>query len=225
MPNVLLFFFSLFLWTGALAQNTPIPGRDTLMTTDSTSSADLLSGLTEATESQPLLPIKMVFTQRALWGQKGLLRTTGIAPLTAVNRAKELKIRKAMLRTHQILGFVTLGGMIAQGIVGSRLYTAKGLDYVRLKETHEDIATFINIAYGTTAVLSLTAPPPLLGQRRGINSIKVHRALAIVHLTGMIATNVLANRISGNFDLKPYHRAAAFTTFGAYAASIIAIKF
>ncbi|GAA4468878.1 hypothetical protein GCM10023189_54960 [Nibrella saemangeumensis] len=225
MARVLIFLLTLLVETGVLAQNTPATGRDTVITADSTSAADLLAGLSETTESQPLLPANMVFTQRALWGQKGLLRVTGLAPLTAAKRERELKLRRTMLKTHQILGFATLGGMIAQGIVGSRLYKAKGPDYVKLRDTHEDIATFINVAYGTTALLSLTAPPPLVGQRRGINSIKVHRALAIVHLTGMIATNMLARRISGNAELKPYHRAAAFTTFGAYAASIIAIKF
>jgi len=41
----------------------------------------------------------------------------------------------------------------------------------------------------------------------------------------MILTNVLADRIEEDYTLRSVHRAAAFTAFGAYAASIIVIKF
>ncbi|WP_128546677.1 hypothetical protein [Larkinella soli] len=188
----------------------------------------LLEELSDSTSGgQELLPKKMVFTQRPFWGPKGLFRVTNIAPLTPEGRAKELKIRRTMLVTHQVLGFVTLAGMITQGILGTRLYNAKGADYARIRERHETVATFINWSYGATALLSLTAPPrlPTASQRKGFNSLKIHRGLAFVHLAGMITTNVLARRISGNPDLKPYHRAAAFTTFASFAAAIVIIKF
>jgi hypothetical protein len=41
----------------------------------------------------------------------------------------------------------------------------------------------------------------------------------------MVATNILANKIDTNYNLKRYHRAAAYTAFGSYAASMIVIKF
>jgi hypothetical protein len=94
-----------------------------------------------------------------------------------------------------------------------------------LKRWHERTAGIINATYGTTLVLSLTAPPPIVGARRGFTTIKLHKYLAIVHLTGMIATNVLAHMIDQNPDLKPVHRAVAYTTFGAYAVSIAALTF
>jgi len=191
-------------------------GADSLLT-------DLLAD--SSVTRQELLPRKMLFTQRAFWGPQGLLRVTNIAPLTAEGRERELKVRRTMLATHQVLGFVTLAGFVAQGIVGSRLYNAKGLDYVRLVETHRTLATGINISYTTTAVLSLVTPPKLLAERKGLSSIKLHKYLAMVHIAGMITTNVLSQRQKSNPDLKPYHRAAAFTTFGAYALSIIALKF
>ncbi|WP_138994431.1 hypothetical protein [Larkinella sp. C7] len=192
-----------------------------------TDANDLLAELGDSTaDAQELLPKKMVFTQRAFWGPKGLLRLTNIAPLSPQGREKELKIRRTFLVSHQVLGFVTLAGFVAQGILGSKLYKAKGLDYSRIKEQHETMATLINFSYGTTALLSLTSPPglPTASRKRGFSSIKLHRALAVVHLTGMVATNILARKVSSNADLKPYHRAAAYTTFGAYAAAIIAIK-
>lgn len=200
----------------------PIPPT----TVADTSSADeLLAGLTDSTSAQPLLPHKMIFTQRVFWGPKGLLRVMNVAPLTPEGREKELKIRRTMLVTHQVMGFVTLAGFVAQGILGAKLYNAKGNDYVNLKNAHEASATFINITYGTTALLALAAPPKLVADRRGFSGLKLHKYLSIAHLTGMIATNVLAGMINSNPDLKPYHRAVAYGTFATYAASIIALKF
>jgi len=219
-----------FLAMGSLrAQDTTGVRRDTTGNVDAAqpaSDADaLLAGLSDSTEAQPLLPHKMIFTQRAFWGPKGLLRVLNMAPLTPAGRTKELKIRRGMLTAHQAGGFITLAGFVAQGFLGAKLYNAFGEDYTRLKRLHEGTATFINVSYGTTLALSLTTPPPIVGARRGFTTIKLHRYLAVVHLTGMIATNVLAHMIQTNYELKPYHRIAAYTTFGAYAASIVALTF
>lgn len=186
---------------------------------------NLLADLVDSTEQQPLLPPKMIFTQRVFWGPKGLLRTTNLAPLTPEGRTKELKIRRTMLVSHQVLGFVTLAGFLAQGIVGGKLYSAQGDGYNRLLDLHGTLSSGVNLTYAGAALLSLTAPPKMISDRRGYSSIKLHKYLAIVHMAGMIATNVLAGSIKQRPELKPYHRAAAYATFGAYALSVIAIKF
>lgn len=221
------------LKTDTSARPVPVAGlaaTDSLPAPASRSAAgaeadDLLAGLTDSTETQPLLPSKMIFTQRAFWGPKGLLRVLNVAPLTAEGRSNELNVRRTMLVTHQIGGFVTLAGFVAQGLLGAKLYNAQGEDYVNTKRWHGRAATFINVSYGTTLALSLFAPPPIIGAKRGFSTIKLHKYLAVVHLTGMIATNVLAGMIGENYKLKPYHRAAAYTTFVTYAASVIALKF
>lgn len=226
MKNTFVCLFLLLASVTAHCQDTTgtaVPAQPSLSAADS-----LLADLTsDATGPTDLLPKKMTLGQRVLWSRKGLMRQVGISPLTPESREKELKVRRTMLVTHQVLGFVTLAGMIAQGIVGSQLYKAQGADYVRLHDAHTRLATGINIAYGTTALLAFTSPPrlPTSSHRRGFSSIRLHKALAFVHLTGMVATNILARQIERNPDLKPYHRAAAFTTFGAFGASIIAIKF
>ena len=168
-----------------------------------------------------LLPSRIMLTQRMLWGEKGLLRKWNIAPLNLEQRNKEMKTRRFMLRAHQILGFVTLGGMVAQGVVGSQLYNGK----FDLKDAHESLATGINVTYSMAALTSLFAPPPLLARDKNLSSVKLHRWLAVVHLTGMVATNILANRIEDNPSLKPYHRAAAYTTFASFAAAMVVITF
>jgi hypothetical protein len=222
-----LFLIVCSLWLSVVgyAQDSTAVRRDSVPVGPSTSADDLLAGLSDSTTAEPLLPRHMIFTQRAFWGPKGLLRVMNVAPLTPEGRIKELKIRRTMLVSHQVLGFVTLAGFVAQGIVGSKLYNATGENYSRIKNTHEMLATAINITYATTALLSLTAPPKIVGERRGLSSIKIHKYLAVVHMAGMIATNILASAVQQNYSLKPYHRAAAYTTFGAFAASIIAIKF
>ena len=126
-----------------------------------------------------------------------------------------------MLVAHQAMGFLTLGTMIAQGIVGSKLYNGD----ISLKDTHESLAVAVNFTYFTTASLALFAPPKMFDERKGYSSIKLHKALAIVHLSAMIATNILAGQLESNPELKPWHRATAFTAFGAFAASMIVIKF
>jgi hypothetical protein len=156
-----------------------------------------------------------------LWGEKGLMRKFNRFELTPEKRQNELKLRRTALAAHQVLGFATMGGMLAQGIVGSRLYNGNN----NLKDTHEALGAAVNFTYFTTASLSLFAPPKLIDERKGYSSIKVHKWLALVHMSAMIATNVLAERIEDRPDLKPYHRAAAYTAFGAFAASMLIIKF
>lgn len=198
---------------------------DTTLAQPAESADALLSGLTDSLTTAPLLPDHMLFTQRAVWGKHGLVRLFGGTELTLERREKELRIRRSMLKLHQIMGFVTLAGFVAQGILGSQLYNAQGERYTQLRNWHEATATAINITYASTALLSLTAPPPAVGQRRGLSTIKLHKYLAIVHLAGMVATNILADKIKEDYTLKPYHRAAAYTTFGAFATAIIVLKF
>lgn len=180
---------------------------------------DLLKDVMQTQDSTiRLLPKKMILTQRIFWGEHGLMRP--ILPLTQANREKELKLRRGMLIAHQIFGFATLGAMIGQGVVGSKLYTATGQNYRNLKDIHEGLATTVNITYSTTAFMSLFTPPPLINRDKKLSSIRLHKWLAIVHMSGMIATNLLAE--SGNRRL---HRAAAYTTFASFGAAVIAIKF
>ena len=110
----------------------------------------------------PLLPEKMIFTQRIFWGEKGILRKTGIAPLNLKNREKELKLRRSFLKTHQILGYATLGTMIAQGIIGGKLYNGDNSLY----KTHKTMGKVVNAGYFTGAALSLFSPPPLTNKKR-----------------------------------------------------------
>lgn len=210
MKATIFIIFSLFITTNCLYAQA-----------DSLQNTNLLNDLLiNESGSEELLPSKILFTQKILWGNKGLMRNLNRFELNPENRQNELKLRRNMLKTHQVMGFVTLGGMIAQGIVGAKLYDG---DYA-IKETHEALGAGVNIAYFTTASLALFAPPKMVNERKGFSSIKLHKALSIIHLSSMIATNVLAGQIEKNPDLRPYHRAAAYTAFGSFAVSVFVIK-
>ena len=213
MKFLSLLFLS-FLFSAALnAQN-----NDTIV--NNQEDTDLLNELSDNSEVQ-LLPKKFLFTQKILWGQKGLMRNFKAFELTPENRTKELTIRSYFFKAHQTLGMLTSAGMIAQGIVGWKLYNGND----QLKDLHEGLATGVNVVYFTSASLALFAPPKIIPEHKGYNSIKIHRALAIIHLSSMIATNVLSFYIEDNPNLRPYHRAAAFTAFGSFLAAEIIIKF
>ncbi len=91
---------------------------------------DLFNDLRLESEADiSLLPKRMVFTQKFFWGKNGLLRKINLSPLNQEQRQKELKLRRVMLKTHQIIGFVTLAGMITQGFLGGKLYKNWSFSY------------------------------------------------------------------------------------------------
>ena len=178
----------------------------------------LLEGLFEDEMSveQQVLPQKMIFTQSVLWGKNGLFRKTGISKLSIAQRQKELKVRNVMLKIHQIIGYLTLAGMVAQGIMGGRLYNG---DY-ELYDAHKTMGEWVTASYFTGAGLSLFAPPPLVRKKtKGFNSIKAHKWLAYIHFSGMIATNAWSK------EDRDWHKYAAYTTFASYATAVLVFKF
>ena len=203
--------FFLLIFIGAL--NTAQGQTDSLLQT-------LL--VDEKIDSQLIAPKKMLFTQQLIWGNNGILKNRYGSTQDLVERRKiDLRIRRKMLQIHQIGGFVTLGGMVAQGIVGSQLYNGS----YKLKETHEKLGAAVNLSYGLTAINALFTPPSTFKRDKKLTSIRLHKWLAIAHMSGMIATNILGTQIENNVALKPYHRAAAYTSFISLAAAMVVIKF
>ena len=164
-----------------------------------------------------LLPKRMVFTQKLFWGENGLLRKINLSPLNQEQRQKELKLRRVMLKTHQIIGFVTLAGMITQGFLGGKLYKNWNIDRYN---THKTIGNLTSVSYFTGAGLSLFSPPPLINKKyKGLNSIKAHKYLASLHFSAMLATNFFKNKN------RKIHKYSAYTAVGSFAAAIMVFKF
>ena len=179
---------------------------------------DLFNSLRQETvKDESLIPKRMIFTQRALWGNKGLLRKFGIFPLNVEQREKELKLRRSMLKIHQIIGYLTLAGMVTQGFLGGKLYN----NWERgLYNTHKTVGNLTSISYFTGAGLSLFAPPPLINKKsKGLSSIKAHKYLASVHFSAMLATNIFKKRN------QQIHKISAYTAVGSFAAAVLVFKF
>ena len=174
------------------------------------------------TEKPSLLPEKMLISQRVLWGEKGLLRKTGIVKLSLENREKELIVREKMLKAHQIIGYITFAGMIYQGILGGKLYNG---DY-SVYETHKTLGKVVTVSYFTGAGLSLFTPPPLVNRKReGLSNIRLHKILANVHVPAMIVTNIYADKQHGNRSHKKIHKASAYTAVASYSLAMFTIIF
>lgn len=212
-PKNLWFF--LFLWFVAIESNAQ--------------ELDDIFGSIEQEEVMPLLPKKMLFTQRILWGENGLVRQAKLAPLTPMQRSREIELRRKMLVTHQALGYVTLASMIAQGILGGKLYNCDSCpsgEYNRLKDAHETMAAVVNVSYFTGAGLSLFAPPPLINRtEKGLSSARAHKWLASIHFSAMVATNLLAEEAGDSKIGKNLHRIAAYTAFGSFATATLVLTF
>ena len=173
-------------------------------------------------EKPSLLPEKMIFSQRILWGERGLLRKTGIVKLSLENREKELVIRERMLKAHQIIGYITFAGMIYQGILGGKLYNG---DY-SVYDTHKKLGNIVTASYFTGAALSLFSPPPLVNRKReGLNNIRLHKILANVHVPAMVITNIYADKQYEKKSYKEIHKVSAYTAVASYTLAMVTIIF
>lgn len=218
MKKLILFFLILFVNNLANAQDTlkvETVVKDTL--TAQTQIADTL--LTPEEES--LLPENYLFTQRLLWGKKGLMRNFNVFELSEDSRNLEMNIRSYTVRAHQYLGYASLLSMIGAGITGQQLY--KGNE--RNKDLHETFAGLSNVFYFSSAAIALFQPPVMHDRAKGFTKFRIHRALSVIHLSSMIATNLLSSLQEDNPGLKPYHKAAAITAFSSLFLATVVIKF
>ena len=171
-------------------------------------------------EKPVLLPEKMIFTQKILWGEKGLFRKTGISNLTLENREKELIVREKMLKAHQIIGYITFAGMIYQGVLGGKLYNG---DY-SVYDQHKTLGKIVTASYLTGAGLSLFTPPPLVSrEKEGINNIRLHKIMANLQLPAMIVTNIYSDKLYEADKDRVIHKNAAYTAVASYTLAMITI--
>ena len=178
-----------------------------------------------------LLPENLGFFERNLWTEHGLFRSLGIAsPLTPESRRSELKLRRTMLVAHEVSGFVTLGLMVTTVYYGQKVlneyYTS---NYRPLLSKHTQFVDATIATYSITALLSLLSPPPVI-RRDEISTVSIHRALAWVHVTGMILTPIIAaiakkGRGATDMSVLRIHQISGYITTAAFAASMIVVTF
>ncbi|HEY6952895.1 MAG TPA: hypothetical protein VI758_10840 [Bacteroidota bacterium] len=182
-----------------------------------------------------LLPENISFMEKTVWGENGFLRSAGIAaPLTPEVRKSELGIRRAMLSTHQIGGFVTLASMLAAVYYGQKSLndpnSGTHLDPYRSK--HQLFVTTTIVTYSATGLLAILAPPPMI-RRNEFSTTTLHKTLAWVHVIGMIVTPILGGTvlkrgpIGRYLDINQarYHQISAYATTAVFMASMITVTF
>lgn len=182
---------------------------------------DLLIDEEDSLELQ-LLPPKMMFTQQLLWGERGLLRRTKVFPLTPEKRNIELKWRRGLLVTHQVIGYATVASMIGTAITGTRLYNGTGG-----KDIHEAFASGTSIGYIIGGTFALFGPPGLGTGRKSKkwDSIDWHKFFAYGHVAGMITTNVLSGLAGDSPGYRNAHRISGYFTAAMFTAALVSIKF
>lgn len=206
------------IWFSAYSQDSTavvVAQADTIAQVNSTA-ADTLSG----SENQPLLPEHYLFTQRLLWSEHGLMRNFDAFKLSQASRNLEMQIRSITMTAHEYLGYASLLGMVGTAITGQKLYTGSQHN----KDLHETFAGLTNVCYFSTAALGFLQPPPMYNREPGFTKLRIHRTLSIIHLTSMIATNVLSGMMEHNKSLRPYHKAAAITAFSSLFLATVVIK-
>ena len=178
-----------------------------------------------STPKRRLMPENLSIMERGVWGENGLFRTTGIvAPLTPEERKFELHIRRTMLSTHQIGGFVTLGLMGGACYFGQKIIDG----HAEYRRNHQYFVTATIISYSATGLLAILAPPPLI-RRDEVSTTTIHKTLAWIHVAGMIVTPILGSMVrrrSGSYVQEEHvHQISAYITTAVFTASMITVTF
>lgn len=215
---------TLFISITLLCFHVYVQAQDTIPieTVQSSTLGDSISSVdaNRLSETTDLLPEHYLFTQRLLWSEKGLMRNIPVFELSQSSRDLEMDIRSYATLAHEYLGYASLIGMIGTGITGQQLYTGSQEN----KDLHELFSGFTNVCYFSTAGLAFLQPPPMHNRADGVTKLNIHRTLSILHLSSMIATNVLSGMQEDNAKLKPYHKAAAITAFSSLFLATVVIK-
>ena len=169
------------------------------------------------------LPKNMPIVKKVFWGEKGIFRNSFIDPKS---RIKELKIRHNMLQLHQRLALFTLGCMAYQYNIGYRMIDGNA-DY----NLHKNLGYFTFGSYMTTASLSIFAPPGMKYTSKKFSSNRLHRYLALVHFSGMIAQPILGYKTANANGLEEYnnmldlHQMVGTITLSSYFLAFITTLF
>jgi hypothetical protein len=182
-----------------------------------------------------LQPDNMSFMEKGMWGEDGFLRSAGIAsPLTPQARKSELGLRRAMLTTHQIGGFLTLAAMLTAVYYGQKSLNDpnSGQRNDPYRGPHQTFVTTTIVLYSATGLLAILSPPPTI-RRNEMSTTTIHKTLAWVHAIGMIVTPILGSTILkrgpiGRYldvNQARYHQISAYATTAVFAASLIVVTF
>jgi hypothetical protein len=139
-----------------------------------------------------------------------------------------LENRSKNLKTHQVLGLITLAPMAASLFSGSGASAEEGTDSKR--DLHMNLYLASGAMYFTTAYFAIRAPRGENVKRTG--ATRVHRWLSYVHFPAMVLTPILGYQAKKQIDdgrlphgLAKYHAEVAGVGAAAFFASFAVLWF
>lgn len=149
---------------------------------------------------------------------------------------RQVRIRRKMLLSHQVLGFSTLGVMAATLIIGQLNYVARygdfhqGRDYDRFQLAHIGLASASSVMFTGLGILGVAAPNPYPKPIRADSALfhKVAMALATAGMVTQLVLGPITTAYEGSLkqrDLALGHVITGYATWGFMAAGIIAYTF
>jgi hypothetical protein len=149
---------------------------------------------------------------------------------------RKVKTRRAMLVTHQAIGFTTLGVMAATLVIGQLNYVARyggynnGNDYDRFQVPHWGLATASSVLFTSLGILGVAAPNPYPKPIK-LDSALVHKVTMALATAGMV-TQLILGPITSAYegklsqrDLALGHLVVGYATWGFMAAGVLAYTF
>jgi hypothetical protein len=146
----------------------------------------------------------------------------------------DVKVRRALLLSHQALGFATLAVFAAQLVIGQLNYQDKygreGTTTDDYKLTHLALGTTTATLFAATGIVALAAPNPYPKPIK-FDAALVHKLCMAVAAAGMALQIVLgpitASR-DGKLDQRDYavtHLVVGYTTFAFMSAGVLSYVF
>ncbi len=168
------------------------------------------------TVRSPLDTLGMSTWERVWWGRGGVMRKVGLFPTHPDQPLDDLrqvaKVRRTMLKWHQTLGLVTVASMGTTVVAGQLAASGHGSGF------HQATLPVTIGLYATTASLALLSPPKLVTfGGGGIDSITIHKWLAVAHIAGMLVTPLLGE------DAGRTHYAMGYATFATFSAAMLTV--
>lgn len=150
-----------------------------------------------------ILTDSLSFRANIFWGEKGLFRKLNLAPK---DLQSEMQLRRNMLQWHQRLGLITLGAITYQFLSGKKQYANNFENFTTERQKRHSLLGYTTYGlYLSTASLSLLAPPARK-QSKGLSSTKIHKYLAIVHFSAMIAQPWLGYKAANATNADDYDK-------------------
>jgi hypothetical protein len=135
---------------------------------------------------------------------------------------QKVKMRRALLKWHQALGFVTLGVLAATDVIGTLNYADKyggGDDTGKYYNAHLGLAISASAVFATTGILALSAPNPYPKPIK-LDAALVHKvsmALAAACFAAQIIMGPVTAAREGKLDQRDLALAHLVVGYGAFA--------